>query len=127
MPAIDTSLPLSQFRVLTMLWMGDDGSVDTAIVHHSDVAAMVAAKTRLHHSPGVNPYNGVRTKVLAQIRVAGFEARGPFWHTRSDLSGEGPGAIEFEGSYGEVIWENPEYTAMMDADQQAMLEVEMAA
>ena len=86
----------------------EDGSLMTKMVHHSHVDRFIAASTRLHHDPGVNPHNGQSTLRLNHIKVGRPDAN-TFWWSTPDLqrNGDPNGAAVYDFHTFTTVWQAP--------------------
>jgi hypothetical protein len=76
----DLTMPISKFEIH---WVGGETTVH--FVPTSDLAQLVEATVRLHHSPGINPHSGKETRTLWKIVTYRMEIAGPHWWSTPDL------------------------------------------
>lgn len=127
MTAPTTALPFADFRQVTIRWMDSDGFANH-IVHKDEVDAFVKATVQLHHSPGINPYNGNVCAVAAEIFVSSFEATPPVWWSTPGLGTErAQGATVFDPQNGQQVWINPDYAAICAIDERDFGDIPVAA
>lgn len=104
-------------RDFVVWWKGEHIRGDHYVIHKNHVDAMRDAFVALHHSPGVNPYNGLKTAEIWKLECGPLLANGPYWWTTPDLGAtalEVVGALLFTGHGRCVVWEHPELAAGRD-------------
>ncbi len=93
-----------------VLWFEDDTHAEY-ILHKSQVDQFVVASKKLHHDPGVNPYNNRRTTKLTRINIGRPILMGPFWWTTGPSLGKHSdirdGVILYEFNF-HTAWESPD-------------------
>jgi hypothetical protein len=74
--------PISQLRLVKVIFYHVDkegrsipGDGNVHYMHESQVQTFIDATVALHHEPGINPHNGVKTASLWEIKVCGLEEK----------------------------------------------------
>jgi hypothetical protein len=109
-PTLDA--PIRDLRSLRILF--DGGASETHLVHKDQIATFVEAKTRLHHTPGVNPHvpNGPEPTRAVLIVASPFSVFGPVWWTTPSLMPDDvdDGASVYSADLdGMVVWVDQAY------------------
>lgn len=108
---------ISDFRFVRMEFCGSqDGEY---IMHKDHVAKFVEASVRLHHKPGINPANKVKTTPIWRITSAPLHASSYWWTTPSLEGNDSPdGAFIVKGGPSEVLFIDREYVARIDCEEE---------
>lgn len=102
---------MADFRQVTLtMRCGEEHSVNRYIVHRDDVDQLIDASKRLHHDPGINPHNRVKTAEVIKISVGEPRFAGPYWWTTPDLKANGdPSGASLINWSDRVVWTSPAY------------------
>jgi hypothetical protein len=72
--------PISQLRLVKVIFgEGKTTSEHVHYMHESQVETFIAATVALHHSPGINPHNGIKTASLWEIKVCELGEQVSYW------------------------------------------------
>lgn len=124
-PSIDT--PIGDIRRVRILF--EKSREQEHLVHKDQVATLVAAIVRLHHSPGVNPHAipGKGPARAVCIVAAPFRTFGPTWWSTPSLMPEDvdQGAVLFKADVDSVVlWADPDYAIANDTEVCALEDAE---
>ena len=105
--------PISQLRMVT-IYYHNDGKVSEHsgrhMMHEDQVETFVKATVALHHSPGINPHNGVEAASLWEIRFSQVETDAEsYWWSTPDLqrNGDPMGAQLNAEILDQRLWAHP--------------------
>jgi len=109
-------IPMADMRMVAVRY--DDDSTSDSLVHVMHVQRFIDATIALHVDPGVNPYNGEKTKPAVSLVVSRPSFDGPYWHTQPTLDED---ASFFDGAQPirwtiEKVWDVEESRWLFHGD-----------
>jgi len=83
-----------------------------AMMHEDQLLAFITAKLELHYEPGKNPYTGLKTHPIWEIRLAKLGAPCSTWHTTPGLHvGRAKAAhvLDWNETHIVPVWSHPDH------------------
>lgn len=93
-----------------------DNRTSEHVIHKWGLRNLIKAYVRLHHDPGVNPYNGCELQPIIQITAAQVCVDGPYWWATPNLGPNGDWLmsggvpfIAFNHTHHDkkIVWQRP--------------------
>lgn len=115
---------ISELRVVTLTHHNNGKRSEYQarhMMHESQVEIFVQATIKLHHSPGYNPHNGVKTDNLWEIKVSKVETEvESYWWCVPDLQNnrDPKGAQLNRETFGERVWAHPKLLEQEGREEQ---------
>ncbi len=128
MSNVPNDFPVSELRQVRIEF--DETTPSVYLMHMSQVATFMEATLKLHHSPGVNPHNQVKTASAKEIWVTRFDRVGQksYWWCAPSLQANAAESASLVVNHDyERVWAREDVLARERAERKAELEAEYRA